>query len=73
VPPSQLYSLFGGDCDFEYDHKTFWPAYLALAHERRERYFRNWKALGGGIGLSEWIYGGVEGGGGGGVRLGEGG
>lgn len=54
MPPSQLYSLFGGDCDFEYDHKTFWPAYLALAREKRERYFRNWKALGGRIGLSEW-------------------
>ena len=54
VPPSQLYSLFGGDCQFEYDHELFWPAYLELARERREKYFKNWKGLGGGIGLSEW-------------------
>lgn len=54
VPPSQLYSLFGGDCNFEYDHETFWPAYLELARERREKYFARWKALGGEIGLSEW-------------------
>ena len=54
VPPEQLYELFGGDCEFEYDHKTFWPAYLQLASERREKYFARWKAAGGGIGQSEW-------------------
>lgn len=54
VPPSQLYSLFGGDCEFEYDHQIFWPAYLSLAKERRDKYFSNWKVAGGGIGQSEW-------------------
>ena len=54
VPSEQLYDLFGGDCDFEYDHETFWPVYLKLAAERREKYFARWKAAGGGIGQSEW-------------------
>ena len=54
IPPEQLYELFGGDCKFEYDHETFWPAYLNLASERREKYFARWKAAGGGIGQSEW-------------------
>jgi hypothetical protein len=54
VPPEQLYELFGGDCEFEYDHETFWPAYLKLASERKEKYFARWKAAGGGIGQSEW-------------------
>jgi len=54
VPPEQLYELFGGDLDFEYDHKTFWPAYVNLALERKAAYFAKWKAAGGGIGQSEW-------------------
>jgi len=54
VPSEQLIELFGGDCHFEYDHETFWPEYLKLASERRERYFARWKAAGGGIGQSEW-------------------
>jgi phosphatidylinositol/phosphatidylcholine transfer protein len=54
VPPDQLLKLFGGDCDFEYEHERFWPVYVGAARERRERYFARWKALGGRIGLSEW-------------------
>ena len=53
VPPEQLYELFGGDLKFEYVHETFWPVYLKLAAERRERYLARWKAAGGGIGQSE--------------------
>jgi hypothetical protein len=53
VPPEQLYELFGGDCIFEYDHKTFWPAYLKLAKERRDKFITKFRALGGEIGLSE--------------------
>lgn len=54
VPPEQLYEMFGGDCQFEYDHETFWPAYLKLASDRRETYLARWKAAGGEIGQSEW-------------------
>ena len=54
VPSEQLVELFGGDCNFEYEHETFWPEYLKLASERREKYFARWKAAGGGIGQSEW-------------------
>ena len=54
VPPEQLVELFGGDCNFEYEHETFWPEYLKLASERRDKYFARWKAAGGDIGQSEW-------------------
>jgi hypothetical protein len=54
VPREQLVELFGGDCNFEYEHETFWPEYLKLASERREKYFARWKAAGGGVGQSEW-------------------
>ena len=54
IPPEQLYDLFGGDLEFEYEHETFWPAYLKLAAERREKFFARWKNAGGGIGQSEW-------------------
>jgi hypothetical protein len=54
VPSEQLVELFGGDCNFEYEHETFWPEYLKLASERREKYFARWKAAGGDIGQSEW-------------------
>jgi hypothetical protein len=54
VPPEQLYTLFGGDCEFEYVHEDFWPVYLKWAQDRRDRYFARFKAAGGEIGLSEW-------------------
>lgn len=54
VPSEQLYELFGGDLVFEYDHEIYWPVYLKLASERREKYFARFKAAGGHIGQSEW-------------------
>ena len=54
VPSEQLYELFGGDLVFEYDHEMYWPAYLKLASERKEKYFARFKAVGGHIGQSEW-------------------
>lgn len=54
VPPEQLYDLFGGDCVFEYDHDVFWPEFVKLALDRRHKFIAKWKALGGGIGQSEW-------------------
>jgi CRAL/TRIO domain len=54
VPPEQLYEFFGGDCAFEYVHETFWPAYLKLARDRKDKYFAQFRAAGGEIGLSEW-------------------
>src|SRR5271154_371123 len=54
VPPEQLYELFGGECVFEYEHQVFWPAYLKLTNERREKYIAKFKEMGGEIGLSEW-------------------
>jgi hypothetical protein len=53
VPPEQLYDLFGGDYVFEYDHDAFYPEFVKLALERRDRFFAKWKAAGGGIGQSE--------------------
>jgi len=33
---------------------VFWPAYLKLANERRDKYIAKFKEMGGEIGLSEW-------------------
>jgi CRAL/TRIO domain len=54
IPPEQLYELFGGDCQFEYVHEEFWPAYLKMAQDRRDECFARFKEAGGEIGLSEW-------------------
>ena len=67
VPPEQLDKKFGGDCNFEYQHATFWPELNRLCRERREQYMARWRAAGSPIGASEFLLkGGSSNGGGGG-------
>lgn len=42
VPPAQLWSIMGGDVDFEYDHSVYWPGLIKLAAERRTAYRERW-------------------------------
>ncbi|KAJ5690083.1 hypothetical protein N7462_004475 [Penicillium macrosclerotiorum] len=42
VPPSHLMKSVGGDVEFKYDHKTYWPALNQLAEQRREAYRQRW-------------------------------
>lgn len=53
VPTAQLDCDFGGDVNFDYDHKQYWPKMIEIATEMRKRYLDNFERLGGKIGLSE--------------------
>ena len=56
VPPSQLQSMFDGEVDFQYDHKTYFPALDKLCAERRVANLERWRKYGGGrCGLSEAV------------------
>lgn len=53
VPPEQLLKAYGGDCEFEYDHNAYWPAFNGLAEEKRIAMVKNWEAAGKKVGESE--------------------
>ena len=59
VPPEQLMKVYGGDVEFEYDHKTYWPALNNLADERRREIRQRWESAGKKIGESEKYLKGV--------------
>jgi hypothetical protein len=54
VPREQLDAEFGGDVEFDYDHDKYWPKVCEIALEKRARYMERYRALGGGVGLSEF-------------------
>ena len=61
VPPEQLWKQYGGDLEFEYDHKTYWPALEAETNRRREAYKQRWVAAGKKIGeYEEYLRGGNQ-------------
>lgn len=61
VPPEQLFKEYNGDCDFEYDHATYWPALLQLCKERRAAQRERWIKAGKHMGESEnYLKGGTE-------------
>lgn len=53
VSPQQLWKEFQGDLDFEYDHKTYWPALLKLCGEKRSQQRERWVNGGKNYGESE--------------------
>lgn len=55
VPPSQLDTEFGGEVVFDYVQEDYWPALLKMTQEARTRRMDNWRAAGGGIGISEAV------------------
>lgn len=42
VPKEQLWNERGGDLEFEYDHKLYWPALNDECQRRREAYRERW-------------------------------
>ena len=42
VPLQQLDKEYGGQVDFHYDHKTYWPALDQLCAQRRAEYSQRW-------------------------------
>lgn len=53
VPKECLWTEFGGDLDFEYDHSVYWPAFNKLAGEKRAARQQRWEAGGKHIGEKE--------------------
>ncbi|ODV78368.1 phosphatidylinositol transfer protein [Suhomyces tanzawaensis NRRL Y-17324] len=54
VPKEQLDKEFNGMLDFEYIHKVYWEAMNSMADEKHAHYMKNFRRLGGKIGLSEY-------------------
>ena len=53
VPPEQLLKSYGGDCEFEYVHETYWPALNKMAEEKRTAMREKWEEAGKKVGESE--------------------
>lgn len=61
VPASQLLTISGGDCEFEYDHSVYWPALEKLSMQRRKERMERFEKAGAHIGESEvYLWGGDE-------------
>lgn len=59
IPPSQLDPEYGGDADFVYDHKVYWPALCKITEERRAAMKARWVKAGSKIGeYEEYLRGG---------------
>jgi len=53
VPREQLMKESKGKVDFQYDHKTYWPALTQLAENKRQAYRQRWEVAGRRIGEYE--------------------
>ena len=53
VPKEQLWKHYKGDLDFEYEHKSYWPALNKECNERRAAYRKRWEEAGKHIGEFE--------------------
>ena len=62
VPPEQLWTEYpGGKLEFEYDHSVYWPAFVKLAHDRREAHKARWIAGGKHVGeFEDYLNGPLE-------------
>jgi hypothetical protein len=59
IPPNQLLTQYGGAKDLEWSdevHRGYWSALVGVCQERRERYREKWRAMGGGVGRSEFEF-----------------
>lgn len=53
VPKEQLMKESNGSVDFQYDHKTYWPALTKLSENKRNAYRARWETAGKRIGEYE--------------------
>jgi hypothetical protein len=51
-----VWKEFGGQIDFVYEHETYWPDFIKMTSERRQRMIEKWRSLGGAVGLKEWDF-----------------
>lgn len=53
VDKDELDVAYGGYLDFKYNHKVYWPPFLAMAEKKRCHYLTRFEKFGKSIGLSE--------------------
>jgi hypothetical protein len=46
---------WGGSIHFVYEQDKYWPALIEMAGSQREANLARWRALGGKVGLDEWV------------------
>ena len=49
-----VWKEFGGEIDFQYDHKLYWPHFIEMASTQRKAQMNRWHALGAKVGIKEW-------------------
>jgi hypothetical protein len=61
VPREHLWTEWGGDLQFEYDHAEYWPALVALCAQRRADRLARWERGGKQVGeLEDYLTGKVD-------------
>lgn len=59
VPKEQLWTEFGGELAFDYDHAEYWPALMKMCEEKRAARKELWESGGKHIGELEDYLGGL--------------
>lgn len=49
-----VWTAFGGDITFEYDHAQYWPNFIEVTDKRKKDMMDRWRALGARVGIREW-------------------
>ena len=55
-PDMVMENWWGGSQDFDYVHEKYWPNLVELCGSRAKVWMKNWRDLGGKVGLKEWDY-----------------
>lgn len=59
IPPDQLLKQYGGEKELEWTeetHREYWSALVGVCSERRGKFREKWRAMGGGVGRSEFEF-----------------
>lgn len=59
IPPDQLLKQYGGERELEWTeetHREYWSALVGVCSERRRKFREKWRAMGGGVGRSEFEF-----------------
>lgn len=54
IDPNNLEAAYGGNLDFHYNHKKYWPDFIEKSRERRINNYNKFLELGGCVGVSEY-------------------
>lgn len=56
TPENIMKEHWGGSSDFEYEHAKYWKSLVDITDKYQETWLKNWRNLGGIIGLKEYDY-----------------